>query len=271
MTKLKNEYHINEFSDEDYPLENFSDTHIHTSPDIKPRLQTDIEAVLSAKKEKMHSIVLKSHLEPTSGRAIIASEVTSFPVFGGVVLNNSVGGLNPAAVKASAEIGGRFVWFPTVSYSTMEMDWVKIEEILHVVAENNMVIGTGHMKPSDIFSLIDMAKNLGIWKIIVNHPLTGVVGATIDEQVEMANYAYLEHCFVACMEMHDNIDPMIIGDSIKEIGAKRCIMATDFGQIHNPLPVNGLKMFISTMFEYGISMDEINLMCGVNPQKLILG
>ena len=271
MTKLKNEYQINNSSDENYPLENFSDTHIHTSPDIKPRLQTDIEAVLSAKEEKMHSIVLKSHHEPTSGRAIIASEVTRFPVFGGVVLNNSVGGLNPAAVKASAEIGGKFVWFPTVSYSTMEMDWVKIEEILHLVAENNMVIGTGHLKPSDIFSLIDMAKNLGIWRIIINHPLTGVVGANIDEQKEMAKYAYLEHCFVACMEMHDNIDPMIIRDSIKEIGAKRCLMATDFGQIHNPLPVNGLKMFINAMFEYGVSMDEISLMCCVNPQKLMLG
>lgn len=270
MTKLKNEYHINEVFYEDYPLNNFSDIHIHTSPDIKPRLQTDIEAVFSAKKEKMHSIVLKSHHEPTSGRAIIASEATKFPVFGGVVLNNSIGGLNPAAVEASAEIGGRFVWFPTVSYSSMEMDWVKIEEILHIVAENDMVIGTGHMKPADIFNLIDRAKSLGIWRIIVNHPLTGVVGATIDEQVEMANYAYLEHCFVACMKMHDNLDPKIIGDSIKEIGAKRCLMATDFGQIHNPLPVNGLKMFISTMFEYGVSLDEISLMCGVNPQKLIL-
>ena len=270
MKKLKNEYHINEFFAEDYPLKNFSDTHIHTSPDIKPRLQTDIEAALSAKKEKMHSIVLKSHNEPTSGRAIIASEVTKFPVFGGVVLNNSIGGLNPAVVKASAELGGRFVWFPTVSYSSMEMDWVKIEEILHIVAENNMVIGTGHMKPADIFSLLDMSKSLGIWRIIVNHPLTGVVGATIDEQVEMANYAYLEHCFVACMEMHDNLDPKIIRDSIKEIGAKRCLMATDLGQAHNPLPVNGLKMFISTMFEYGVSMDEIILMCGINPQKLIL-
>ena len=77
--------------------------------------------------------------------------MTSFPVFGGLVLNNSVGGLNPAAVKASAEIGGKFVWFPTISYSKMEIDWVKIEEILQVVAENDMVIGTGHMKPSDIF------------------------------------------------------------------------------------------------------------------------
>ena len=43
---------------------------------------------------------------------------------------------------------------------------------------------------------------------------------------------------------HDNLDPVLIKDSIKKVGAKRCLMATDFGQIHNPSPVNGMKMFI---------------------------
>ena len=132
-----------------------------------------------------------------------------------------------------------------------------------------MVVATGHLKPNDIFTLLDMAKSLGIWRIIVNHPLTKVVGASLDEQVEMSAYAYLEHCFVACMEGHDNLRSSIIKDSIKKIGAKRCLMATDFGQLHNPSPVNGMKMFINSMVLEGISIDEINLMCRDNPYKLI--
>ena len=90
MKKLKKEIIRREFLEKNYPLEGFTDTHIHTSPDVKPRLITDIEAAMSAKEEKMNSIVIKSHHEPTSGRAIIASEVTDFPVYGGVVLNSSV-------------------------------------------------------------------------------------------------------------------------------------------------------------------------------------
>jgi predicted TIM-barrel fold metal-dependent hydrolase len=132
-----------------------------------------------------------------------------------------------------------------------------------------MVIATGHLKPDDIFTLLDMAKSLGIWKIIVNHPLTKVVGASLDEQVEMSANAYLEYCFVTCMERHDNLDPVLIRDSIKKIGANRCLMATDFGQIFNPRPVNGMKMFINSMIHEGISLDEINLMCKDNPHKLI--
>jgi len=81
MKKLKKEYPLKKFSSRDYPLEGFTDTHIHTAPDVKPRLKTDIEATMSAKEELMHSIVLKNHNEPTSGRAMITSEVTGVQVF----------------------------------------------------------------------------------------------------------------------------------------------------------------------------------------------
>jgi hypothetical protein len=268
MMKLKKEISP-EFVMKKYPLKGFTDTHIHTSPDIKPRLETDIEAAVSAKAEEMGSIVIKSHYEPTSGRANIASEVTDFPVYGGVVLNNSVGGLNVDAVKSSALIGGKFVWFPTVSYPTINIDWSHVEDILNIIKEYQMVLATGHLKSHDIFHLLDMAKSLGIWRIIVNHPLTKVVSASLDEQIEMSAHAYLEHCFVGCMEKHDNLDPVLIRDSIKKVGADRCLMATDFGQIHNPSPVNGMKMFINSMLHEGISIDEIHLMCKDNPQKLI--
>jgi Family of unknown function (DUF6282) len=270
MKKLNRENSGNKSSDIEFPLEGFTDTHIHTYPDIKPRLMTDLEAAVSAKEEKMHSIVIKSHHEPTSGRALIASEVTDFPVYGGVVLNSSLGGLNSNAVEASALIGGRFVWFPTVSYSSLVMDWSKVEDILNIVKENQMVLATGHLKPADIFTLIDMARSMGIWRIVVNHPLTKVVGANLDEQVEMAAHAYLEHCFVVCMENHDNLDPRLINDSIKEIGAKKCLMATDFGQIHNPRPVEGMKLFINSMLKMGVSIDDIQIMCRDNPKKLIM-
>jgi hypothetical protein len=269
MKKLKIELSPENSFGNDFNLDGVSDIHIHTAPDVKPRLLNDIEAAVSAKKENMSAIVLKSHLEPTTGRAKIASEVSDFPVFGGVVLNNSVGGLNPVAVKAAADLGGKFIWFPTISYPEITIDWQKIEDIIHIIAENNMVMATGHFRPEDIFSIIDMARSHGIWKIVVNHPLTKIVGASIDEQVEMARYAYLEHCFVACMKNHDNLDPALIRDSIKKIGSKNCVLATDFGQIHNLTPVIGMKMFIQTLTDYGAKTEDIHVMTVENPKKLL--
>ena len=267
MMKLKKEMNTNDSN----VLDGIIDIHIHTAPDVRSRLETDIEAARSAKNEHMHGVVIKSHDEPTSGRAKIASTITNFPVYGGVVLNHGVGGLNPGAVQSCADMGGKFVWFPTTSVSSIEMDWEKIEEIIHLAAENNMILLTGHLKPANILDLIDMARSHGIWKLIVNHPLTRVVGATLDEQVEMSKYAYLEHCFVACMKLHDNLDPVHISDSIRKVGANRCILATDFGQIHNPKPVDGMKMYISTLIDKGIKKSEIQTMTVDNPKKLVEG
>ncbi len=256
--------------DENYQLEGFIDTHIHTAPDIKPRILNDVEVADKAKKEKMRAIVIKSHLEPTSGRATIAGILSDFKVIGGVCLNLNAGGLNSEAVKVAAGLGGKIVWFPTISAPKISINPENIEDILNIIAENDLVLATGHLKPDQIFSLLDYSKSYGINKILINHPLTGVVGANIDEQKEMARYAYLEHCFVACMEKHDNLNPEVIADSIKEVGPKKCIMATDFGQKHNPEPVEGMKMFINSMFENGINKKDINEMCIKNPSELFL-
>lgn len=245
------------------------DIHIHTSPDIKPRILNDIEAAAEAKNVGMKAIVLKSHLESTASRAKISEYITGFKVIGGICLNTCVGGLNPDAVKVTSKLGGKIVWFPTTSAPYIPINYSVTEDILNIIAENGLILATGHLKPREIFLLIDYAKSAGIKKIIVNHPLTNVVGASVDEQKEMSKDAYLEHCYVACMEKHDNLDSKLIADAIKEVGPKNCIMATDFGQSHNPHPVDGMKMFIDTMLKNGLKKADINKMCTQNPSKLL--
>ncbi len=253
---------------EKYPLEGFIDTHLHTSPDVKPRILNDVQAAFMASKEKMGGIILKSHVESTVGRARLTEMVTGIKVIGGLTLNSSVGGLNPAAVENSALMGGKIVWFPTISHGALNLDLELIEDILQIIVRNDMVLATGHLNPAEIFELLDMAHSMGIWKILVNHPFTQVVGANIEEQKEMARYAYLEHCYVACMDKHDKIDPEVISQGIKDIGSDKCVMATDFGQPHNPYPVVGLKMFVDKMLDLEISLDDIVVMCKINPFKL---
>jgi len=250
-------------------LTGFIDTHIHTGPDVKPRLLNDYEAALEAQEKGMGAIVLKSHVEPTAGRAYITHRVTGFPVWGGVTLNLSVGGLNPEAVLNTALMGGKIIWLPTIHHNDIDLDHDALDEILHLVKEYNLVLATGHLDSGGIFQVIDQCQSLGVEKIMVNHPLTRVVGASLDEQKEMARHAYLEHCWVATMPQHDKLDPETIAESIKEVGAKHCILATDFGQEHNPRPVMGMQMMISSMIQQGISWEDVTRMCHDNPKKLL--
>ena len=257
---------------EKYPLKGFIDTHLHTAPDIKPRKLTAMEAARAASHEQMRAIVIKSHAEPTSSRAILAEQETGFKVFGGVCLNDSVGGLNCEAVKITVSQGGKIVWLPTVSRDkidfTLKENLQKLEDIFTIIAENDLILATGHLKVEDIFNVLDLAVSMGLEKIIINHPLTRVVGATIEEQREMSHSAFLEHCYVACLPRHDGLDPVRIAEAVNEIGARRCILATDLGQIYNPEPVEGFKLFIDLMMECGISWQNIEKMCILNPYRL---
>lgn len=270
-------------------LEGFIDTHIHTSPDIKPRIINDMEAASLASAEKMEAIVLKCHAEPTSGRGLISGNAADMDVIGGICLNLSVGGINPHAVEVTSKMGGKFVWFPTISWPEMRMKIVSnefnseeihsifksstykesMESIFNIIAQNDMVLATGHLNPEEIFQVLDWARSSGVKRIIINHPLTGVVGASLDQQKEMGKHAFLEHCFVACMPLHDQLSPEKIVEAMEYVGPKKCIMATDFGQIHNPKPAFGFKLFIKSMMDLGITYKQINTMCCTNPRNLI--
>ena len=89
------------------------DFHIHTGPDIYPRLLNDVEVARQAKRAGMRAVLIKSHVTITADRAQIAQAVAELPVFGGVTLNWQVGGLNRYAVECAAKFGARQVWMPT--------------------------------------------------------------------------------------------------------------------------------------------------------------
>src|ERR671936_2662376 len=68
------------------------------------------------------ALVLKNHYLITSDRAFLAREVVpGIEIFGGVALNQPVGGLNPSAIVTMARMKGgygRVVWFPTFDGET---------------------------------------------------------------------------------------------------------------------------------------------------------
>ena len=93
------------------------DIHVHSAPDNTPRSVDAIDAAKLARARGMRAIVLKNHYDPTGGLAdIVRKEVPGIEVFGGIDLNLTVGGMNPAAVEHMTQVSGgwgRLVWMST--------------------------------------------------------------------------------------------------------------------------------------------------------------
>lgn len=91
------------------------DLHIHSSPSLFIRLLDDLQVAKLAKDAGLEAIMLKEHSENTVSRArFLEEQIDGIKVFGGVVLNNYVGGINPELVKDILEQGGKQIWMPTV-------------------------------------------------------------------------------------------------------------------------------------------------------------
>jgi hypothetical protein len=275
------------------------DFHIHTGPDIYPRLVNDIEVARQAKKAGMKAVLIKSHATVTADRAQMAQFVTGFPVFGGVALNWHVGGLNKYAVEGAAKMGAKQVWMPTThaanylkyvdhvpmfakampkdvkGITVLKEDGTLVAEIgpiLEVISKNDMILATGHLSPAEGIALIREARKAGVKKIVVTHPSASFVNYSVDEMREALNAGgtYLEHVFNDCTpQVAAPLPPSALGDAIKAIGPEYCLMSTDSGQVVNPPPVKVMTRYIQEMLGYGFSEKAIRTMTAKNPGRIL--
>ena len=113
----------------------------------------------------------------------------------------------------------------------------------------------------------------GVLKFVVTHPLDHEFFSeafTKQDLIQLAkNGAFIECTFLAFQASEFRHDPAEMVDIIRAVGAEKCIMSTDLGQIWNPPPVEGLRIFIVTLLKYGITENEINLMIKINPARLL--
>ena len=97
-----------------YSMKGACDLHIHSGPDIFERLANDVEVAEACRDAGMRAVVFKCHADTTMTRAWhTARVVPEIKVFGGIVLNLNVGGINPAAVDVALKLGAVQVWMPT--------------------------------------------------------------------------------------------------------------------------------------------------------------
>jgi hypothetical protein len=280
-------------------IEGSIDFHIHTGPDVFPRLVNDIEAAKQAKEAKMKAILLKNHVTGTGDRAQIASQVVGFPVFGGIALNLPVGGVNPQAVEMALRMGAKEVWMPTIhaAHYLKEVDNVPmfakllksgikginllnqdgsltngVREVLALIAQYDGIMATGHISIQEAMALVPEAKKIGVKKIVVTHPLSPMENYSINDMKEILarGATMLEHVVNDIThQMKNPIPASKIAEAIKALGAETAIMSTDSGQVINPAPVCSMENFIREMLDHGIPEKDIILMTRDNPAGML--
>jgi uncharacterized protein DUF6282 len=281
-------------SEADLNLKGAIDFRVHSSPESFPRSIDADDVARLAKENGMRALVLANHNESTAALAyMVRKAVPGIEVFGGIMLNQSVGGLNTEAVKRMTMMKGgygRIVWFPTSSaenfltYFHTPGPGVPVAKDGHLVpaaldmigfiAQNHqLVLATGHLSAEEASLVVHEAHLRGVTHIVVTNPLGIFTHMTLPAMQQAAREgAYFEFIYNSVIGDKPQNTIKEYAEGIKRIGPQFCIIATDFGAVDVPyLPFHpqALLEFMEALREQGISVKDINLMVKTNPARLL--
>jgi hypothetical protein len=266
------------------------DIHVHSSPDDRPRSIDSIAVAELARTRGMRAIVLKNHYESTATQAfLVRKAVPGIEVYGGIDLNLTVGGINPAAVEHMARVSGgwgRVVWMPTfdaenqVRYSKEQRPFVSVtrngellasvKDVIALIARHGLVLATGHSAADEGLMLLREARRQGVQRMVVTHAMNAPVLMTVPQMQEAAGLgAFIE--FVGGSLAGGDAEARMsrYADAIRRIGPASCVLSSDLGQPGNALPPDGFGSFLLAMRAKGFSEQDVNRMSKENPARLL--
>ncbi|HXG53707.1 MAG TPA: DUF6282 family protein [candidate division Zixibacteria bacterium] len=273
------------------------DMHVHFAPDQPPaddlRVARRLDALGTARQAReagMRAVVLKSHHWPTGALVrTIQPLVPEIALFGTVVLNYSIGGLNPFAVEVAARIGCKFLFAPTwqsayhVSGRRSRNEGPipaglrgrkgitilddngrlvpEMHEILEIAKASDMVVATGHVSPQEHRVLVEEAHRRGLQRIVVSHVRDDL---SLEDRKRMADQgAVIELVYRPTM------DPRAIIEAARGVGVEHCAMTVDGGQAFKPLPAEEFRAFVGQLLYHGMSPEEVKVMAQKVPARVL--
>lgn len=280
------------------------DLHTHPGPSPFPRRMSILDAATDAATVGFRAIVAKSHHHSmqTDILALEGAGLKDVPVkvYGGVALNRTVGGLNPYAVELALRMGGKVVWFPTIS-SRAHIDFhahnhsgfpvagvplrdnepitvldeagglvPEARDIIDVIVAESAVLNCGHLPADEIDVLVPEAVAAGVERIVISHP-DFVLGASPERIADWCRRgAYVEHCLAMLVGRQPAQPPMErIADFYRAAGPEHTIFSSDLGQRGNPLPVTAYRRMVRVLLDNDVAPAAIKAMTGGNAAQLL--
>jgi hypothetical protein len=272
------------------------DMHVHFGPDMPPtgdlgvaRRLDGFATAQQAGNAGMRAIVMKSHHWPTGALArTVQPLVPEVALFGTVVLNYSIGGLNPFGVEVGAKIGCKVLFAPTWNalhhasgrrggrarppvglrgrpgISIVDDSGAllpEMHEILDIAKENDMVVATGHVSPEEHLVLVAEAHRRKIQGIVVSHVRDEI--SLEDRKVMAKQGAAIELVYRLGMDAK----PLV--EAARGVGVEHCAMTVDGGQAFGPLPAESFRTFVGQLLFHGMTPEEVSIMAQRVPARVL--
>ena len=271
------------------------DFHAHSLPDMEERSVDSADLARTARDRGMRGLVLKNHFDPTASLVYtVRRQVPGIEVFGGIVLNRTVGGINARAVEHMTQVTGgwgRVVWFPTrdaehavveevaedpslarpfVSVSRNGELLPEVRDVIAVIAEHQLVLETGHSSPQESLLLLAEGKRQGVEHMMVTHGAFDMSLAQMQEATKLGAFIEFVYRSIPTAEgASARWSPPELAELLRAIGVEWCVLSSDLGSPRYAMPTEGFGEFLSKMLAAGMTERELAQMTKDNPARLL--
>ena len=271
------------------------DLHVHAGPDVVNRAGDDVDTVARYEAAGFWGCVLKGHYDTTTGRAAAAARGSTVDAFGGVTLNQHVGGVNPAAVAAALDMGARVVWMPTADahtqraaglprlcgehpglagdvYATPPVDWSTagaVRQICRLVADTDAVLATGHLSAPEVSWLLATARRQGVRRLLMTHPSFVVPAMSAAQAAELADRGAYVELTAYQLFRQPGCDAAMLAAFAREVGLDRVVLSSDAGHPEMPPPPEALAHLIDALAHAGLDRGALDAATADTPAALV--
>ncbi|MCT2593558.1 DUF6282 family protein [Streptomyces sp. N2-109] len=274
------------------------DLHVHAAPDVTPRSADDHDVVAAYADAGFSGCVLKAHYESTVGRAAAASRAHPLRVHGGIALNQHTGGVNPAAVAAALDAGGRIVWMPTADAHTQRRAGLPslsaarrelsaesyaippvadhdagedVRAVCRLIAEADAVLATGHLSTPEVRWLLPTARGLGVRRLLLTHPGYTVPAMAAGEAAELASATGALAEITAFQLLHQpGMTAARLAAYASRVGLEHLVLSSDAGQPDSPSPPEALELLLDVLAREGLDPGALRACASEHPEALVV-
>lgn len=271
------------------------DLHVHAAPDVVPRAADDHDVAAAYVRAGFTGCVLKAHYESTVGRAAAVARAHPLRVYGGIALNQHAGGVNPGAVAACLQAGGRVVWMPTADAHTQRTAGLPslcgtrtdlpghayaipprapetaaaVRAVCRMVAEADAVLATGHLGADECRWLLRTARESGVRRTLLTHPGYTVPGMPPREAAELAALGAYAEITTYQLLHQPGVTGAWLAAYADRVGLERVVLSSDAGQPDSPAPPEALHLLIDTLAAEGLDRGALRACASDLPEALV--
>lgn len=241
----------------------------------------------------MAGVLIKNHYEPTSGRSELINTHFNFftKAYGGVVLNSTVGGINPYACESALKMGAKIVWLPTrdaensLRYGNMKGDFFNREgisvvdekgkliksfkEVVEVVKKYDATLATGHISLEESLKVCDYAIKKNV-KVVLTHPDWNRTKIPIDIQIDLGKKGvFIEKVWANLDDGDCSADEFL--NVMNQLDFNNTFITTDRGYYTKKPPFESLVDCIEFLIEKGVDGRNIEKILKITPKIIVEG